>query len=142
MTPPPATTHDILIIGAGPAGLAAATASARAGRGVVVFDSQEYRNDGVQAMHNVVLHDGENPATYRASAINNISEKYERVVFLDTEVTTARVLHSDAQKQSHVFDIATRGHKRYVGKKLILASGSVDIFSDIPGYTELWGSGR
>ncbi|RAL08515.1 FAD/NAD(P)-binding domain-containing protein [Aspergillus homomorphus CBS 101889] len=105
--------YDALIIGAGPAGLAAATALARACRRVAVFDSQEYRNEGVEEMHNVVLHDGQKPASFRTAAVQDISTKYPSVRFFNTAVETAG--------------------------KLILATGSKDVFLDIPGYAELWG---
>jgi thioredoxin reductase len=42
---------DGLIIGGGPAGLAAALTFARTRGTAIVFDSREYRNEGIKHMH-------------------------------------------------------------------------------------------
>ncbi|MCZ2263702.1 FAD-binding protein, partial [Isoptericola sp. QY 916] len=60
--------HDAVIVGAGPAGLAAALMLGRTHRDVVVLDSGTYRNDPTDAMHNVLGFDGAAPAEFRAAA--------------------------------------------------------------------------
>ncbi|KAE8360267.1 FAD/NAD(P)-binding domain-containing protein [Aspergillus caelatus] len=134
------TDYDALVIGAGPAGLAAATALGRACRQVAVFDSQEYRNERVEEMHNVVLHDGQKPELYRAAAIKAISSKYSTVTFIDTVIKTATVT-ATAVSDMHKFQVTSTNDGHFRGKKLILATGSKDYFPDIPGYAELWGKG-
>ncbi|KAE8155343.1 FAD/NAD(P)-binding domain-containing protein [Aspergillus avenaceus] len=132
------TDYDVLVIGAGPAGLAAATALGRVSRKVAVFDSQEHRNDGVEEMHNLVLHEGQKPELYYAAAIENISSKYPTVRFIDTTIQTARTIQVGPM---HEFHITNLHGDHFRGKKLILATGSKDILPDIPGYAELWGKG-
>ena len=131
--------YDVIIIGAGPSGLAAALATARAGRSVAVFDSQEYRNEGARAMHNVLLHDGQSPTLYRAAAIADIMSKYNSVIFFDDEVVSAE--KTKILEQFDGFKIIGARGGQYKGKKLILATGSKDLRPDIPGYADLWGNG-
>lgn len=131
--------YDTLIIGAGPAGLAAAMSLGRAGRRAAVFDSQEYRNETAREMHNVVLHDGQSPIEFRSAAMEAIAAHYPTITFIDSEVKSVA-----ASPRSHSFTIFTvqtvRGVK-HQGKKLIFATGSRDVIPQLPGYSELWGDG-
>ncbi|OQE14934.1 hypothetical protein PENSTE_c031G09756 [Penicillium steckii] len=131
--------YDTLIIGAGPAGLASAMALGRAGRRVAVFDSQEYRNERSEAMHNVVLHDGQKPREFRYAAKVDITTKYPTVIFHDTEIKS--VVTSPVCKSLTGFTVQTSRGIEYQGKKIILATGCQDIMAEVPGYTELWGNG-
>ncbi|KAK9367444.1 hypothetical protein V1509DRAFT_610695 [Lipomyces kononenkoae] len=129
---------DTLVIGGGPAGIAAAMALGRACRTVALFDSQEYRNEGVPMMHNVVRHDGEKPEIYRSAAVEDIMKKYETITFIDTCITTAR--HVDGERRPF-FEITNDKGVVWTGWKLVLATGTKDILPDIKGYKELWGHG-
>ncbi|KAE8343517.1 hypothetical protein BDV24DRAFT_161561 [Aspergillus arachidicola] len=111
------TEYDVLVIGAGPAGLAAATALGRAYRKVAVFDSQEYQ-------------------LYRAAAVKDISTKYPTVTFIDTVVETATATATTVN-QMYKFQVTSTRGGHFRGKKLILATGSKDDFPNIPGYAEL-----
>ncbi len=66
-------THDVAVIGAGPAGIAAATALARSLRSVVVIDSGQPRNRFAEHAHNVLGSEGASPleidARGRAEAV-------------------------------------------------------------------------
>ncbi|KAF2178943.1 FAD/NAD(P)-binding domain-containing protein [Zopfia rhizophila CBS 207.26] len=128
---------DVLIIGGGPAGLAAALGLARVCRGALVFDSQEYRNDGVIAMSNVLSHDGENPAIYRSRAMEDIMSKYPHIKFMDRKITIAT--SEDWPSETRCFKVIDSKGDSWLGKKLLLATGSVDVFPNLAGYQELWG---
>lgn len=54
----PATPYDAIIVGGGPAGLAAGSGLARVRRNVLLIDSGEYRNDPTRHMHDVLGYDG------------------------------------------------------------------------------------
>ena len=52
------TTYDAIIVGGGPAGLAAGSGLARVRRNVLLIDSGEYRNNPTRHMHDVLGYDG------------------------------------------------------------------------------------
>jgi flavin-dependent dehydrogenase len=72
--------YDTFVLGAGPAGLSAALGLARQPYSVVVFDSKRYRNYPASHMHNVLTWDHKSQAEFRASAKENILERYDSVV--------------------------------------------------------------
>jgi ribulose 1,5-bisphosphate synthetase/thiazole synthase len=55
----PIVEYDVIIIGAGPAGLSATSALCRVARKVIMFDTEEYRNAPTRNMHDVIGNDGE-----------------------------------------------------------------------------------
>lgn len=129
---------DAIVIGGGPAGLAAAMALGRACRTVAVFDSQEYRNENASLMHNVLGHDGQKPELYRAGVVRDMMDKYDTITFVDTEVIDVKHI---ADGRRAFFRVKNRTGELWYGLKLILASGSKDILPDIDGYKDLWGRG-
>lgn len=50
--------YDVVIVGGGPAGLAASMSLARVARKSLLYDSQEYRNGQTRYMHDVLGQDG------------------------------------------------------------------------------------
>lgn len=129
---------DVLIIGGGPAGLAAAMAVGRACRTAAVLDSQRYRNERAPMMHNIVCNDGIKPGSYRVTAMTEIMEKYDTITFIDTEITNAEHITNGGRP---VFRVTSSKGIVWNGLKLILATGTEDILDDIKGYKELWGRG-
>ena len=55
---------DVLIVGAGPAGLSAALVLGRACRRVLVFDDQQPRNRFAAAIHGYLTRDGVSPGEF------------------------------------------------------------------------------
>ncbi|KAF3043376.1 hypothetical protein E8E12_002181 [Didymella heteroderae] len=130
---------DALIIGAGPAGLNAALVFARTRGTALVFDSREYRNEGIAHMHTVASRDHQEPYSFRQTAREQIEARYETVWFQDATITHATKKLVGEEKYDG-FEVKDSEKKTYLGRKLILATGSKDIFPDIPGYRENWPS--
>ena len=125
---------DVLIIGGGPSGLAAAMGLCRALYTTVVFDSGVYRNALSRQIHALPTWDRETPAAYRDTARTEIEAHYDTVQFADLAVKS--VIKSDA-----VFVATDASGKVWTGKKVVLATGVTDSLPEIQGYAECWGTG-
>ncbi|RSL88995.1 hypothetical protein CEP52_015031 [Fusarium oligoseptatum] len=123
---------DVLILGAGPAGLSAALSLGRVMRSVVVFDSHQYRNEASDHVHTLPLHDDENPAVVRANMKQEIVKKYRTITFTETAAMTVK-------EEAGVFEVMDQSEKLWKGRKLILTTGCHDILPDIPGFKQGWG---
>ena len=128
---------DLLIIGAGPAGLNAALLFARTRGTAIVFDSQEYRNEGIKHMHTIASRDHHDPYSFRGTAREQIESRYDTVWFQQSKITHATKKQIGEEKYDG-FEVRDSNDKTYLGKKLILATGSKDVLPDIPGYKENW----
>ncbi|KGQ10197.1 Thioredoxin reductase [Beauveria bassiana D1-5] len=111
---------DALIIGAGPAGLAAALALARQLHTAVVFDSSLFRNACSTHMHTIPTWDHKDPAAFRGATRKEILER------------------SRGQVRATLRPTAADG-TRFTGRRVLLASGITDLPLDIKGYDECWG---
>lgn len=128
------TTVDVLIIGGGPAGLTAALTLARQRHSAVVFDSGSYSNTRNTRLHMVPGWDNKAPADLRKATRDDISQ-YPSVEFADTEV------HNVKKNEDDHFVLVDTSDKNWIGRKLILATGSADVYPEIEGYEENWAIG-
>ncbi|RDW70939.1 thioredoxin reductase [Coleophoma cylindrospora] len=126
---------DAIIIGGGPAGLAAATGLARQLHTAVLFDSGLYRNRLTMHMHNVPTWDHQDPRKFREAARNDLLRRYESIKFEDQEVQTVN------QTENGTFEVLDGAGRTWTSRKLVLATGVKDILPDIDGYEECWANG-
>lgn len=122
--------YDAIIIGGGPAGLQAALTLGRMHRRTLLLDSGEYRNGTVRHAHNLLTHDGRDPAELRRIARAEIAA-YDTV-----ETTDAAV--SDISAGDGVVRVVADG-REHRSTAVILATGVVDDLPPIPGLAAHWG---
>jgi thioredoxin reductase len=122
---------DVIIIGGSFAGLAAALYLARARREVLVLDSGEPRNRYSAHSHGVFALDGQ-PGVDLIKTARSQLLAYPTAKFLTKRVT-------QVTKNGRLFEVETEDEEHFESRRLILATGLVDILPEIPGLQERWG---
>jgi thioredoxin reductase len=123
---------EVIIVGAGPAGCAAAMVLARCRRKVLIFDDGNPRNIKSQGIHNYLTRDGVLPSDFHKICRSELKT-------YGVEVRQARVI--TAKADDGIFTVADAEGNSYQAKRLLIATGVTDIIPDIPGMQELWGRG-
>ncbi|EPQ64923.1 hypothetical protein BGT96224_2931 [Blumeria graminis f. sp. tritici 96224] len=126
--------YDVVIVGGGPAGLSALSSLGRVRRRALLIDSGEYRNNNTRANHDVLGSDGLPPSLFRARARDQIS-RYTTTSSRNGTVTSI----SSALNGSFVTTLDDG--QEYTSRKIVLATGIIDIVPQIPGFSEAWGRG-
>ena len=128
------TGWDCIIVGGGPAGLAAALLLGRARRPVLLLDSGEYRNASAHHLHGFPTRDGCPPALLRATA-------HEELRAYPTVVTRSG-LAVEARQQAGGFAVTVQdqsGQRVLHSRKLLLATGVADEVPGLPGLDAIYG---
>jgi thioredoxin reductase len=123
--------YDVIVIGAGPAGLSAALMLGRCRRRVLVCDTGRPRNQASEAMHGFLSRDGMPPREFLRIAREQLRQ-YDTVELRDLEVTAARCHESR-------FEVTLADGSALESRKLLIATGVVDNLPDLPGFPELYG---
>jgi thioredoxin reductase len=133
-TPPSCTlkrmeteTHDVAIIGGGPAGLSAALVLGRARRRVVVVDAGTPRNAPAAHMQGFLSRDGMPPAELLRAARAEVRH-------YGVEIVEDRVVDATAG-----FALRLAGGRTVEARQVLLASGAADELPDVVGARERWG---
>ncbi|MFG3437039.1 NAD(P)/FAD-dependent oxidoreductase [Nonomuraea sp. NPDC047897] len=122
--------HDVVLVGAGAAGLNAALLLGRARRRVVVIDAGEPRNAPAAHMHGFLSRDGLPPATLLELGRAEIARYGVRLV-------PGRVEAIEAIDPG--FAVRLEGGPVLGARRVLVATGLRDELPDIPGVRELWG---
>ncbi|KAF2265219.1 FAD/NAD(P)-binding domain-containing protein [Lojkania enalia] len=127
--------HDALIIGGGPAGLSAALPIVRQQFSAIIFDEGKSPIHPTKKLHLIPSWDHRDKDEFAASAKENILARYDTLSFTCTTIEKVRKIND-----SNFEAVDTKGFK-WIGKKIVLATGVKYIFPDIDGYASCWGTG-
>jgi thioredoxin reductase len=123
--------YDVVIVGAGPAGLSAALLLGRSRRRVLVCDTGRPRNYASRAMHGYLTRDGISPREFLRIAREQLRQ-YDTIELRDVEVIEAHCHESR-------FHVTLAGGEQFITRKLLIATGVVDNLPHLPGFAELFG---
>jgi thioredoxin reductase len=123
--------YDVVIVGAGPAGLSAALILGRCRRRVLVCDTGKPRNAASREMHGYLTRDGIPPKAFLGIAREQLAQ-YDTIEIRDVEVTAAECV--DGKFRSSFADASF-----VTSRKLLIATGVVDNLPEIPGFREFYG---
>ena len=123
------TEVDVVVVGGGPSGLAAASWVARYRRSVVVLDSRDYRDKQVELSHGYLGRDPQVPADL-------LTKGREEVL----AYPTAEIRFSQAvavrRRDDGLFEVG----QDLLAHRLVLAQGVVDAFPEVDGFFEHYGA--
>ena len=124
--------YDVVVVGAGPAGLSAALVLGRCRRTVLVCDNGHPRNEASRSMHGYLTRDGMPPLEFIRAGREELAQ-YTTVEFRDTTVTDARC-GPDSR-----FETTVETGERVESRKLLIATGVRDRVPEIEGMRALYG---
>jgi thioredoxin reductase len=123
--------RDVIIVGGGPAGLSAALTLGRSRRSAVLCDAGSGRNRSAPHSHGFLTRDGLPPQELRAVSRSQLAP------YADIDVIESHVLR--AEGSAGAFTAHLSDGSQVQGRRLLLATGMVDVLPDIPGLAEVWG---
>jgi len=127
---------DVLIVGAGPAGLSCATVLSRLLWKTVIFDSGVYRYRKSKNYHMVPAHDHQSLLSYIGDARSDLLDRYDSNTFVNA---TAEKIQKVADGENEgLFQITDSQDRSWLGRKVVLAFGNVEKFPTISGYEDCW----
>ncbi len=129
--------YDVLVIGAGSAGLSAALTLGRCRRQVLLADGGAPRNAPSGGVHGFLTRDGVRPAKLLELGRAQLAP-YPTVAVQELKITDLKKLTNGFRAtgttgQGHAWTGTTR--------RVLLATGVDDVLPALPGFRELWGSG-
>lgn len=122
--------YDIIIIGAGPAGMTAALYAARANKKVLILEALNYGGEIINTL-NIENY----PVEESISGFDFATKLYNQIINLGVEVKLEKVLSINEEKQ-----IKTNKNT-YTTKSIIIATGLSNRKLDLPLEEELTGKG-
>jgi thioredoxin reductase len=125
-------TFDVVIVGAGPAGLSAALMLGRCRRSVLVCDTGRPRNAASTALHGYLTRDGIPPRELLAIGRREL-DTYDTVELRDVGAADA------VCDESGRFRVTLDDGEVVTSRKLLIATGVCDNLPSIDGFQEFYG---
>lgn len=122
---------DVIVAGAGPAGLSAALILGRCRRRVLVCDTNRPRNAASHGLHGYLTRDGITPAEFLRLAREDL-RPYHTVELRAIEVIAAR-------RDADGFSVDLAGGTTLTCRKLLVATGVTDELPPLEGLAALYG---
>ncbi|MFB8281568.1 NAD(P)/FAD-dependent oxidoreductase [Nocardia colli] len=122
---------DVVVIGGGAAGLAAAVTLGRARRKVLVVDAGSPRNAAAGQVHSYLGREGVDPRELLAIGRSEV-EQYGGIVVSGTAVGVERV-------SEFTLRVTLADGTALDARRVLVATGVVDELPDIPHLTDRWG---
>jgi thioredoxin reductase len=132
--------YDVLIVGAGPAGLAAALTLGRCMRRVLLADGGPPRNECSPAVHGFLSRDGIRPAELLQLGRTQL-QPYATVTHCCLHIERLTPLKSGRGFAVQGRRTDTDAVFRCTARRVLLCTGVADVLPPLPGFRELWGSG-
>jgi thioredoxin reductase len=126
------TLHDVVVVGGGPAGLAAATWLGRYRRDTVVVDSGDYRAASVEQSHGYLARDPQQPMQFLQLAREQL-DAYGTVSYRRGRVDSA-------DRDGDRFVLRTDAGETLTALRVVLATGVADACPDLEGFAEHYGA--
>ena len=124
---------DVVVVGGGPAGLAAASWLGRYRRSVVVVDSGQYRSGSVERSHGYLGRDPQTP-------LELLARGRQEVLAYPTAEVRAGEVRAVARRDDGLFTVDTGSGQDLVAHRLLLACGVKDAFPAVEGFEEHYGA--
>lgn len=122
--------YDVVIVGGGPGGLAAALALGRSCKRVLLCDSGPRRNAAAAHIHNFVTRDGTPPEELRRIAREQLA------AYPNVELQDVRVDSLSGARGAFRVGLTS---ETVEARRILLCTGMLDELPLIEGYGELWG---
>ncbi|ALW84908.1 hypothetical protein AUC43_07275 [Hymenobacter sedentarius] len=130
--------YDVLIIGAGSAGLSAALTLGRCLRRVLLADGGPPRNEASPGVHGFLTRDGIPPAELLRLGQEQL-QQYTTVEMQCLEINEVIPLEKGFRASGCLTTDDTP--VSITARRVLLATGVLDVLPPLPGFRELWGRG-
>ncbi|KAA9333031.1 NAD(P)/FAD-dependent oxidoreductase [Hymenobacter busanensis] len=131
----PPTDYEVVVVGAGCAGLSAALVLGRCRRRVLLCDGGKTRNAPSPAVHGFLSRDGIKPQELLRLGREQLQP------YTTVESREACVAQTERDPETGSFRVTLDSGRCVTTRKILLATGIADVLPPIEGMRELWGVG-